>query len=79
MKLKARIVSAQGQKLVKKRTACTVTMKRRKEVKTTLQSEVLKCANCGATIDMLGDGQCTYCGSRFDISAIDWMLCGVRS
>lgn len=79
MKLKVRIVSAQGQKLVKKRTACTVTMKRRKEVKTTLQSEVLKCANCGATIDMLGDGQCTYCGSRFDISAIDWMLCGVRA
>lgn len=79
MKLKVRIVSAQGDKLVKKRTACTVTMKRRKEVKTTLQSEVLKCANCGASLDLLGDGQCTYCGSRFDISALDWMLCGVQA
>lgn len=37
------------------------------------------CESCGATIDMLGDGHCTYCGSGFDISAIDWMLCGVRS
>lgn len=79
MKLKVRIVSAQGEKLVKKRTACTVTMKRGKHVATTFKPEVLQCANCGATIDMLSDGQCAYCGSRADISSIDWMLCGVSS
>ncbi len=79
MKLRVRLIYAQGEKLVKKRTACTVRMKRRQNVVTTHKSDVLQCANCGASLDLLGDGECTHCGSRFDISSIDWMLCGVRS
>lgn len=79
MKLKVRLICAQGEKLTKKKTVCTVTMKRQKHVRTGLEPEILKCGNCGASIDMLGDGRCTYCGSRADISAIDWMLCDVNT
>lgn len=79
MKLKVRLICAQGEKLTKKRKACRVTMKRQKNVLTSLEPEALKCGNCGASIDMLGDGHCTYCGSRADISSIDWMLCGVQT
>lgn len=79
MRLKVRLISVLGEKLTKRRTACTVRLKRRKHVTTTWKPEVLQCANCGASIDMLGDGHCTYCGSRGDISSIDWMLCGVRA
>lgn len=54
MRLKVRLICAQGEKLVKRRTACTVRMKRRKEVTTTHRSDVLQCANCGAYLDLLG-------------------------
>lgn len=79
MKLKVRLICAQEERLVKKKTVCTVTLKRRKDVVTTLKLETLKCRNCGASIDMLGGGKCAYCGSKVDISAIDWMLCDVKS
>lgn len=79
MKLKVRLIYEQGEKLAKKRTSCTVRMKRRKEVTTTHRSDVLQCANCGASLDLLGDGACIYCGSRADISSIDWMLCHVKA
>lgn len=78
MKLKARLICARGEKLIKKRTVCTVTVRRRKETVTTLKLETLKCVSCGASIDMLSDGRCAYCGSKADISSIDWMLCDVK-
>lgn len=78
MRLRVRLILAQGEKLVKKRTIGTVRMKRREHVVTTHKADVLQCANCGASLDMLGDGVCAYCGSRADISSIDWMLCGVQ-
>lgn len=78
MKLKVRLIRAQGEKLTKKRTICTVTMKRQKNVLTGLEPEALKCGNCGASIDMLGDGVCAYCGNKADISSIDWMLFDVK-
>lgn len=72
------LILAQGEKLVKKRTTCTVRMKRREHVVTTHKADVLQCVKCGASLDMLGDGVCAYCGSRADIFSIDWMLCGVQ-
>lgn len=72
------LILAQGEKLVKKRTTCTVRMKRREHVVTTHKADVLQCVKCGASLDMLGNGVCAYRGSRADISSIDWMLCGVQ-
>lgn len=77
MKLKVCCVQMQGEKTVKEKQICTITMKRKKGVVSSLKIETLKCKNCGAVIDILGGGSCAYCGTAVDVSSIDWMLCDV--
>jgi len=37
-------------------------------------ASALVCSGCGRTINLTADGECTYCGTEYDLSQVDWIL-----
>lgn len=53
-----------------------LTFEKRKDSK--LQSENRVCPNCGANIDVNYNGECSYCGSIYNLEDFNWILVDIK-
>lgn len=77
-KLLVRYITVSGDKMKKKRKKTLVTLRRKKDVQSSLKTEALKCSRCGANIDILS-GACIACGNSMDVEDYDWVLYDIRN